>query len=193
MRFVRSVAFVLGLISCLFVGGCGAGGSRAEVDSRRENAPADKPVAKAKADPGHRSAVHRVSGSPVTATLSLEPAQAQRGNVVLLTVKLEIEPLWEVRALDEQQAAEATRFDLKLPAGVAADGNWQAPRATRSIAPDGHTVYVGDAEFRQKLRVTSGSSTGELPIKCGLHYQACNDQQCLAPAEVELAVVLRVQ
>jgi hypothetical protein len=191
MRFVRSVTFVLGLIGCLFVGGCGASGSRAEVDSRGKNAPAAEPVAKANS--GHRSAVDRVSGSPVTATLSLEPAQAQRGDVVLLTVKLEIEPLWEVRALDEHQTAEATRLDLKLPAAIAADGNWQAPRAARSIAPDGHSVYVGDAEFRQKLRVMPGSSTGELPIKCGLHYQACNDQQCLAPAEVELAVVLSVE
>jgi hypothetical protein len=192
MHFVRTVAFTLGLCCCVLVSGCRESVDAANAEGHRENTSAAEPVA-IEETPSHYSRVHRVSGSPVTAILSLEPAQAKRGGEVLLTVKLDVEPLWEVRALEEHPSAEATRLELELPTTIVTDGEWQAPRATRSIAPDGHSVYVGDAEFSRKLRVEPESKTGEAPVKCRLYYQACNEQQCLAPAEVELAVVVSIQ
>ena len=96
-------------------------------------------------------------------------------------------------ALGDHSETMATQLELHLPDDIATDGDWQAPRSIRSIAPDGHAVYVDEATFRQKLRVKPDASPGGRLIECRVNYQACNDQQCLEPAAVNLVATLNVE
>ncbi len=186
---VWRTALSLGFGACLSIGGCGRSDT---LNERTGNA---QPVADFPPDAATRapSGVHRVSGSPVTATLTIAPDRVAPGKEVALNVTLEIEPLWEVRALGDRAASTATRLELELPDGIAAENDWKPPKSTRSISPDGHSVYADQAVFTRQLRVTPDASAGEVPIKCLLHYQACNDRQCLEPAAVELAATLNVE
>jgi hypothetical protein len=192
MLSIRTAAFVLGLGGCIFVTGCHRSDDSSAVANRRQTEKSAGKTAETKIV-DRPSGAHRVSGSPVSATLTLDPVRANRGDEVVLTVKLEIEPLWEVSALEEHPTAPATRLELELPDSVSMESDWHAPKTSRSIAPDGHPVYVDEALFIRKLRVKPDSPAGKLPVKCRLHFQACNDQQCLAPAEVELAVSFEVE
>jgi hypothetical protein len=192
MFSIRTAAFILGLGGCIFVGGCQRSDDSSAVANRRQTELPTVGTADTKTV-DRSSGTHRVSGSPVSASLTLEPVRAKRGDEVVLTVKLKIEPLWEVSALGEHPTAPATQLELELPDSVSMESDWQAPKTSRSIAPDGHPVYVDEALFIRKLRVKSDSPAGNLPVKCRLHFQACNDQQCLAPAEVELGVNFEVE
>jgi hypothetical protein len=190
MHFVRTVTFTLGLGCCLNVGGCDRSGGTLQVAGPKETATVVESTG-VETNRRQLSGIHRVGGSPVTATLILEPAQVRPGDVVVLKVKLEIEPVWEVSALEDRETA-ATKLQLEVPDGMVIEGDWQTPQAIRSMAPDGHSVYVDEAVFVRKLRVASEAPVGELPVKCRLSCQTCNDQQCLA-TEVELAAVVGVQ
>jgi hypothetical protein len=195
MFLMRCMAVALGLACCWFAGGCEESRNSVPVAAPQNSSPVtdSKDVESSRREVGEResSGIHRVIGSPVTATLSVEPIKAKPGDVVALKVKLEIEPLWEVGALGDGEAA-ATELQLEVPPGIVVESDWQAPKAIRSMRLDGHSVYVGEAVFFRKLRVSSDAPVGELPVKCRLSCQTCNDQQCLA-TEVDLAVVVRVQ
>ena len=145
------------------------------------------------ASPRKSTGLHRVSGSPVTAILTIEPPRAKRGDQVELKLRLEIEPVWEIRELGDPSNTTATWLDLKLPDGVASSGDWIAPKSIRSISPDGHPAYVDEAEFNRQILVQRNVASGEIPITCHVHFQACNDGQCLEPTVVELATSLKVE
>jgi hypothetical protein len=192
MFSIQSIALALGLGGCVLVGGCDR--------SRSSSGVADRQVERQSGDKTNDegsltqlSGTHRVNGTPVSAVLTLEPGRVKPGDEVTLTVQLKIEPLWELRALGDHSETMATQLELHLPDDVVADGNWQPPRSIRSIAPDGHAVYVDEATFRQKLRVNPDSSPGGRRIECRVNYQACNDRQCLEPAAVKLVATLNVE
>ncbi|HEX5444532.1 MAG TPA: hypothetical protein VFW87_11905 [Pirellulales bacterium] len=134
-----------------------------------------------------------VAGKPVSATLQLSHGAAKAGETIELAVTIDVAALWEIRTLDSEFAAAATKLELALPPGVEAKGEWQAPSPGRSVSGDGHPAYAGAVVFKRQLVVTRGARPGEQPIVCRAAYQACNEQQCLAPAHVELAVNLRVE
>jgi Thiol:disulfide interchange protein DsbD, N-terminal len=170
-------------VCLLAAGGCGA--------SAVTSAPADRQALEgATADNGVEQ---RINDAPVAATLRLARGRAKAGDVVELSVKLAVAPTWEIHALDAPEEATATRLALDLPSGVEAQGEWQVPEPVRSVSPDGHAVYAGEAVFTRTLVVKPGATAGEQPIKCRVSYQACNERQCLRPTAVELAVALRVE
>ncbi len=136
------------------------------------------------------SYMNRVDGSPVNALLTIEPSRVKPGEQVAIKVRLEIEPLWEIRELGDPTHPAATSLELKLPTGITALGDWKTPRSIRSISPDGHPVYVDEADFNRELLELS---TGEMVITCRVQFQACNDRQCLPPTAVELASSLELE
>jgi thiol:disulfide interchange protein DsbD len=53
-------------------------------------------------------------------------------------------------------------------------------------------VYDGEVEVRVPLVAVAGTSTGRVKLPGTLGFQSCNDQVCLAPAEVPFEVVVTV-
>jgi hypothetical protein len=186
-RFSPSAAFVLNLAVCHCLSGCDYDGDPPTVENRAARI---QRIGEPDGGPGviPPAATDHVTGSPVAATLKLEPGRATPGDELVLTVSLDIDPLWEVGKLENNGGPAATRIELKTSDDITTESEWQAPQPTRSIAADGHSVYVDEAVFRRNLRAKPGASTGSIPIECRVHYQACNDRQCLQPAAIDLKV-----
>ncbi len=128
----------------------------------------------------------------VTASLSLNKEQAKVGDTAEVSVELAIAPMWEIRSLDAEPREVATRLDLRLPAGIETAGDWKTPKTVRSLSGDGHRVYTVKAVFTRPLMITDASPAGEKLITCEVHYQACNERQCLQPTKLELITPLIV-
>ncbi len=131
--------------------------------------------------------------SPLRVTLRLAKSRAAAGDTIDLSVRLQIAPFWEIHALDAEAGSVATTLELELPDGVTAAGQWQAPEPATSLMPDGHPAYSGEVVFTRAITVTDVAATGEHAIRCRVRYQACNEQQCLSPATVELVGRLTVE
>lgn len=138
-------------------------------------------------------AEHRIKGTPVSTTLKLARGNVQPGETIELSVLFEIAPLWEIRTMDAQPADLATRLELDLPARLQSTGEWLTPEPERSMSLDRHPAYMGKIEFRQKILVEQSAQAGEKRIRCGVSYQACDEQRCLKPAAVKLQVSLVVE
>lgn len=54
------------------------------------------------------------------------------------------------------------------------------------------SVYEGTVRVGVLLAVARGAPPGEYSLEGRLHYQACNDQACLAPASVPVAFKVKV-
>jgi hypothetical protein len=189
-RICRTAA-LLTVGVCLSTCSCG---QTSDSDGAVNNPVADSPQSADTAPAASKrknTDVNRVNGSPVSATLTIEPSHVKRGEQVAIKVRLEIEPLWEIREVGNPTSIMATWLDLKLPNGIAALGDWNAPRPIRSISPDGHPVYVDEAEFNRQLLVQPELTSGEILITCRVHFQACNDRQCLEPTAVKLTSPLK--
>jgi hypothetical protein len=133
-----------------------------------------------------------VIGSPVSATLRL-PSSAVPDAQIELEVELSIDPLWEIGELATTSGPAATRLQLELPVGIEVVGAWQTPTTIRSVAPDGHRVYIGHASFKQTLRVHAAALPGSHELHCKIQFQACNERQCLQPQAIELALPLEIR
>lgn len=135
----------------------------------------------------------KVENKPLTATLSLPKKGFRLEEQLELSLKLEIAPLWEIRAMDAQPENVATRLELELPGGVQTVGNWTVPETTISLSPDSHPVFSGESIFRQKIQITDQTSRGEYQIKCLVHYQACDEKRCLKPTQIELTIPVIIE
>jgi DsbC/DsbD-like thiol-disulfide interchange protein len=83
----------------------------------------------------------------------------------------------------------ATAIDLKLPAGLRFVGEWKAPAAKASSAPD-TTVYEGDVLFTRDVLVTV--KAGALTVGGTLRFQACDHERCLPPQAEPVTLRMRI-
>lgn len=121
------------------------------------------------------------------------PATAVAGSKVPVAVELAIGGRWHVNSHTPSE-------DFLIPTDVAL----KATGATLSpVRYPKHLerkfgfyekplrVYAGTVRFETDLELPA-SATGAVPIAGTLSYQACNDQQCFAPAEIPLAATVSV-
>ncbi len=84
-----------------------------------------------------------------------------------------------------------TRINLTLPKGVSAsEVQYPAAEKTRlAFSSEELSVFTGDVQFRVPLKSDAGvSATDSLTVT--LDYQACNNNQCLAPTSISNVVGL---
>ena len=82
-----------------------------------------------------------------------------------------------------------TRINLTLPKGVSAsEVQYPAAEKTRlAFSSEELSVFTGDVQFRVPLKSDAGvSATDSLTVT--LDYQACNNNQCLAPTSISNVV-----
>lgn len=98
--------------------------------------------------------------------------------------------------------AHKPSFDYLIPTQVKFEAN-NAVAVERSVYPAGKpvklsfsddplSVYQGKFLIGLILKVPHGVSPGVYTLKGKLDYQACNDRACLAPANVPLALTVKV-
>jgi len=117
-------------------------------------------------------------------------ATAYPGDVVTLVVRMKVAESWHTYAKVPAGGAMAvTAIDVKLPAGLRFVGDWKAPVAKATNAPD-TTVYEGDLLFTRDVLVTV--KTGALTVQGTLQFQACDPERCLPPQTEPVKLSLRI-
>ena len=109
------------------------------------------------------------------------------GDTVRLAALVEVESRWHINS--NQPAQEyliPTELKLELPAGWEAatfsypsDKAYQFPFETEPVL-----VYDETFEIFAELTLPAGLGDGPIPIDATLHYQACDDRQCVAPTSL---------
>ena len=126
--------------------------------------------------------------SPVHFMASATPASAHAGEVVTVTVKVQIDPGWHVYSVVPAATGPAATALTVLGDGVPLGD-------TTEDAP----VSKFDANFQTQVAYheTAATFTRQFQVKGAassvtLHYQTCNDHICLPPTDVSLPLTLSV-
>ena len=135
----------------------------------------------------------RVQRGPVIASAELSKPRIPPGESTDLNLTLEIEPGWHV------QSAHPTRDDLLATSVALGLGEGLTPGEMRfpdgSLSPIGGerlSVYMGKITIRVSLNADSKLSAGRIPGVARVRFQACDDQRCLNPEQIELTFAVEV-
>ena len=147
------------------------------------------------------------SASVVKAELVQAADAAAPGGDLLVAVQLTIQPGWHVWSHASQAKAlpGASVFEGAIFSSLAiapTDGalhlrgaQWPAPTAAKADlgeGPSDYAVYEGSVTVYARIGVGK-KATGSVKAALTLSLQACNERNCLAPAEIELPLVVQVQ
>ena len=119
------------------------------------------------------------------------------GETFQVAVRLKVDDGWHINA-------NPASFDFLIPTTLEVNADLpvkvlsiDCPPSTEfrsAFVEESISVYAGDAVIRATLRLGGKAPTlasqGRLELK--LHYQACDESRCLAPAEVTLSVKVAV-
>ncbi|HUE13336.1 MAG TPA: protein-disulfide reductase DsbD domain-containing protein [Planctomycetaceae bacterium] len=133
--------------------------------------------------------------SPVTATLRSEKTAVRPGESFAVTIDVQIAGGWHIYAVDRPTGpAVKTQLQLDLPKGFESAGDWSLPDPSLDESSAGEVafVYRGSVAFRRSVRVKPGTSPGAKPLRCMIHYQACDQFSCRPPADLKLEAFIQV-
>ena len=87
-----------------------------------------------------------------------------------------------------------TDVTLAVPDGWAEPSVAYPPHQLKTFAFEDEplAVYDGTVVFRIDLAVPESAASGDLPLDATLHFQACDDRQCLPPTSVTETVALPI-
>ncbi len=136
----------------------------------------------------------------VKAELVLKEGVAAPGERVHLGVVLTMQPNWKIQAGlgsgDVQDPYIPTRFELTLPDGWSEHPvHWpEASSFTLEIGDFRETLkgYLDTTLAAIPLDIPEDAEPGEYPIEARVHYQACDDTQCLMPTSTNVKLTVRV-
>jgi thiol:disulfide interchange protein DsbD len=137
-----------------------------------------------------------------SASVSVEPAQARRGQTVLWTLSLDIIPGWytyPTRQTTAEAASSVTTFTFPPPGDITFVGLLKEPEPhTKTVeglaaAPVPVQILDGKVVFQRPLVVSPKAEPGEKKIQVRTEVIVCNAQgQCLVPTKLDFIVPLTV-
>lgn len=116
------------------------------------------------------------------------------GSTATLSALVTIDSGWHVNShTPTYPYLIATELTIEAPAGwPAAEVAYPAAKTKRfTFADEPLSVYDGEIVIRARLRIPDGAH-GSFPLHASLHYQACNDSQCLPPVTSRSDLTLQV-
>jgi thiol:disulfide interchange protein DsbD len=135
----------------------------------------------------------RAAGAPVfSATAAWKNVPPAPGAAATLVVTVTVQNGWHVNSdkpLDPYLIP--TSLNLELPSGWAADAPVFPPSRLVKFAFSDDKLAVFEGSFPVTIVVRAGPGpSGPGPLRGNIRAQACNNQLCLAPAEVPFTVAL---
>jgi cytochrome c biogenesis DsbD-like protein len=133
------------------------------------------------------SRVALTSEKPDVRAAILAPASAAAGSRATVIVEMTVGTDWHVNSHTPSEK-------YLIPANVslaASDGDLSPVRYPNDVerrfpfSDKPLRVYEGTVRFETDLQLAPGA-TSEVSVKGSLSYQACNEQQCFAPAKIPL-------
>lgn len=128
----------------------------------------------------------------VQATI-IAPARLAAGSKATVTVEMTLGTSWHVQShFPSEKYLIPTVVTLSASAGELSPIRYPKDVEKRfSFAEKPLRIYEGTVRFETSLQLPAGA-TGEVSITGTLSYQACNEQQCFAPAKIPLAASFAV-
>jgi uncharacterized protein len=133
--------------------------------------------------------------SPVTALVRADKTDVRRGGEFDLLIDVQIAAGWHIYAMDRRAgAAVPTKIHLQLPKGLESTEKWTSPEPMLSPMHQGEPVFVYDRNetFGCVVHILPDATLTNLPVRCNLVYQACDQFSCLPPAEITLETKIHV-
>ena len=123
----------------------------------------------------------------------IAPPGAQAGAKVTLAVELTLGPHWHVNSHTPAETfLIPTELSLTTSAGTLSAVRYPAQVERRfAFSEKPLRVYEGTVRFEADLEIPA-SGAESATVAGSLSYQACNEQQCFAPAKIPLDAVVVV-
>jgi len=88
-----------------------------------------------------------------------------------------------------------TELKVTSASGVSVDFITYPDPVTRtfSFADESLKVYEGDTMVKAKLKAAPSAETGKHNLSAQLRVQACNDQVCYPPGQIEVTIPVRIK
>ncbi len=130
----------------------------------------------------------------VKAKLPDKPLKA--GDPFSLQLTATIEPGWHLYSTDQSEGGPTpTRIVLPAEQPFKQAGPVQSSEPKSALDPNFNLIveyYEDEAEFVVPVDVSSTAAPGTTEAKVNVSFQTCNDQLCLPPRTVRLAVGIEV-
>jgi thioredoxin:protein disulfide reductase len=131
----------------------------------------------------------------VTAQTYLASSAAHAGTTVRAAVVAQVEPGYHINA-------HHPTFDYLIPTELTLEAAAHLS-VRKTVYPKGQpvsftfsdsplSVYEGTVRVGMLVDVARGTPAGDYALEGKLHYQACNDHACLAPASAPVAIKVKV-
>lgn len=123
--------------------------------------------------------------------VTVSPSEAKVGDVVKLTLTVQVDPGWHIYSANEPETK--SEFDFEgMPVKI--DGKIEEPKP-HSYKPKGldetYQIHEGKVTFVVPLRITPEAKPGELTLKGSVGPQVCDDRSCM-PWSDEFSVKLKI-
>ena len=128
------------------------------------------------------------------------------GGDLPVAIELAIDPGWHLwtnegttlEGADEFEGAIRTVISVTAPAGLEADPGfmaWPEPHlisADLGEGPQSYAVFEGKSVVYLPVTVATDAIDGTVELAFTIDFQACDDQTCLAPATVKIALPISI-
>jgi DsbC/DsbD-like thiol-disulfide interchange protein len=128
--------------------------------------------------------------------VSAEPVSIAVDGTAQLIVRLKIQNGYHVNANPPTYSyLKATELDITANDGISVAFVWYPSALTRKFpfADKPLAVYEGEAEIKATIKAAPAASKGERSIAALLRVQACDDQLCYPPGQIELRIPVTVK
>jgi DsbC/DsbD-like thiol-disulfide interchange protein len=124
------------------------------------------------------------------------PAEVARGETLEVAVSLSVNPAWHIYANPTGvEGISPTRISLGTGQGATLEKVDYPPGERKQLASSGSekvAVYEGKVTFGVHVHIDPQAKPGPNVLRLTIHYQACDDRSCLAPARMEVEVPMTV-
>jgi suppressor for copper-sensitivity B len=127
--------------------------------------------------------------------LAADRTAYEAGTTAHVVARVTIEPGWHVNSHTPTfEYLIPTNLDLELPSGWPEESVRypQAKTKTFAFADQPLSVYDGEVEIHSDVAIPAGTANGPVAVAAALHYQACNDSECLPPVTTKADLKLTV-
>jgi DsbC/DsbD-like thiol-disulfide interchange protein len=175
--------FVLFLLLSSFVAACTPSATEKSGNAPQASANANSQAAKPSGLPED---VLQVNASKV---------EVQAGKSAQAEIKLKIKEGYHINANPASQYQIATQLTIEPADGITAGQPSYPASITKkfSFSEQPLAVYEKEATISVPVNVTAGASKGERSVPARLRYQACDEQVCYPPKNLQVSLLVTVK
>lgn len=177
------------LLSCVLAACSGAG-------TQKSGDASQAPAANSGSQDASANANAPASSLPEDVLLAnVSKVEVEAGKTAQAEVKLKIKEGYHINANPPSQYQIATQLTLEQSDGITAGQPRYPPSLTRkfSFSEQALAVYEREANISLPLSAQAGAAKGERSIPARLRFQACDDQVCYPPKNLQVSIPVTVK